>query len=93
MPEEKQDKPEATIQFHVPPDLEYVYRDIFNVYVGAGEVVVEMGIRHRSMPQHVSITNRVVMSVGSAYTLIQTLNQALAQAQQKLQESLRKQQP
>jgi hypothetical protein len=88
-PQTTENQPQ-TIQVHVPPDLDYVYRDVFNVYVGAGEVVIEMGIRHRAMPQHVTISNRIVMSVGNAYTLIQTINQALQDAQQKLQQNLRK---
>jgi hypothetical protein len=87
---QNQENQTTTIQVHVAPDLDYVYRDVFNVYVGAGEVVVEMGIRHRAMPQHVTISNRIVMSVGNAYTLIQTINQALAEAQQKLQQNLKK---
>jgi hypothetical protein len=87
-----QENQTTTIQVHVPPDLDYVFRDIFNVYVGAGEVVIEMGIRHRALPQHATISNRIVMSVASAYTLIQTLNQALAEAQEKLQQNLRNKQ-
>lgn len=76
------------IQFHVSPELEYIYRDIFNVYVGAGDVVVEMGNRHRSMPEHATISNRIVMSVGNAHALVQTLQQALQEAQIKLHEQL-----
>jgi len=79
------------IQFHVSPELEYIYRDIFNVYVGAGDVVVEMGNRHRSMPEHATISNRIVMSVGNAYTLVQTLQQALQETQLKLHEQLQTQ--
>ncbi|MFA5904641.1 MAG: DUF3467 domain-containing protein [Desulfobacula sp.] len=79
------------IQFHVPPELEYVYRDVFNVYAGPGDVIIEFGNHHRSMPEHASISNRIVMSVGNAYLLVQTLQQALQQAQAALQHSLRKQ--
>jgi hypothetical protein len=82
------DEQTQSIQFHVPPDLDYVYRDVFNVFVGAGEVVIEFGNRHRAMPQHVTISNRIVVSVGHAYTLIQTLNQALQEAQLRLQKNL-----
>jgi len=80
---------QQNIQFHVSPDLEYVYRDIFNVYVGAGEVVIELGNQHRAMPEHATISNRIVVSVGNAYTLLQTLQQALQEAQMRLQHSLK----
>ncbi|SLM32885.1 hypothetical protein MTBBW1_80228 [Desulfamplus magnetovallimortis] len=80
----------SSIQFHVSPDLEYVYRDIFNVYVGAGDVVIEFGNLHRSMPEHASISNRIVMSVGNAYTLMQTMQQALQQAHDRLQKNFQK---
>ncbi len=79
------------IQFHISPDLEYIYKDIFNVYVSTGDVVVEMGNRHRSMPEHATISNRIVMSIGNAYTLVQTLQQALQEAQQKMHEQLQSQ--
>ena len=86
--EQKQENAEKKMNFHVPQDLEYVYRDIFNVYVGSGDVVIEFGNQHRAMPDHAGIYNRIVLSVSNAYTLIQTLNQALAQAQVLLQKSL-----
>ncbi|MFW6271408.1 MAG: DUF3467 domain-containing protein [Desulfosalsimonas sp.] len=76
------------LKCHVPQDLEYVYRDIFNVYVGAGDVVIEFGNHHRSMPEHATISNRIVMSVSSAYTLMQTMQQALHKAHDQLQKNL-----
>jgi hypothetical protein len=79
---------ELNIQFHLPADLEYVYRDVFNVYAGRGDVVIEMGNLHRSMPGHATISNRIVMSVSNAYVLVQTLQQALQGAQAKLQQQL-----
>ena len=79
------------IQFHVPPELEYVYRDIFNVYAGVGDVTIEFGNHHKAMPEHASIANRIVMSTGNAYLLIQTLQKALQDAQAALQHNLSKQ--
>ncbi len=79
------------IQFHVPPELDYVYRDVFNVYAGAGDVIIEFGNHHRSMPRHASISNRIVMTTANAYILVQTLQQALQQAQSALQHSLSRQ--
>lgn len=76
------------VQFHLAPDLEYVYRDIFNVYAGTGDVVLELGNLHRSMPGHATIANRIVVSVSNAYVLVQTLQQALQGAQQQLQQKM-----
>jgi hypothetical protein len=81
---------EKRLQFHVSPDLDYVYRDVVNIYVGPGDVVFELGNRHRSMPDHVTVSNRIVLSVSSAYELQQRLGQALKEAQKQLQESLKK---
>ena len=92
MTEEKKENTQVPdIQFHVPPELEYVYRDVFNVYAGVGDVVIEFGNHHRAMPGHASISNRIVMSVGNAYVLIQTLQQALQKAQAAIQLNLSKQ--
>jgi hypothetical protein len=78
------------IQVHIPPDLEYHYRDIANVFVGAGDVVLEFGNFHRSMPNNATISNRIVLSIASAYELQNSLGQALANAQQRLQQNLNK---
>ncbi|MEW5725127.1 MAG: hypothetical protein AB1896_18585 [Thermodesulfobacteriota bacterium] len=88
MPDEQ---PEERIQVHVSHDLEYVYRDVVNIFVGAGEVILEFGNRHRSMPEHVTISNRIVLSVAGAYDFHQRLGQTLQEAQAKLQQQLRSQ--
>jgi hypothetical protein len=82
---------QPNIQVHVSPELDYIYRDIFNVYVGAGDVVIEFGNLHRAMPGHASISNRIVMSIGNAYNLQQTLQQALQAAQMQIQKNLQEQ--
>jgi len=87
-----QENEQPGIQFHVSPELEYLYRDVMNVYVGAGEVVIEFGNRHRAMPEHATISNRIVLSVGNAYLLNQTIQQALQQAQLQMQRNLQQQQ-
>ncbi|MBA2880278.1 hypothetical protein HNR65_000585 [Desulfosalsimonas propionicica] len=79
------------VQFHVAPDLDYVYRDVFNVFVGSGDVVIEFGNQHRAMPGHATIANRIVMTVGNAYGLIQTLQKTLEEAQIKLHEQIQAQ--
>lgn len=92
---DKPNKPEndkkPTVKFHVSPELEYVYRDVFNVYVGAGDVVIEFGNLHRAMPGHATISDRIVLSVANAYNLHQTLQQALQAAQMQIQKNLQEQ--
>ena len=78
------------IQVHIPPDLDYLYRDVANVFVGTGDVVLELGNIHRSMPSNATISNRIVFSIATAYELHNRLGQALAEAQQQLQQSLNK---
>jgi len=68
------------LQVHVAPDLEYVYRDMFNVLVGREEVVLEFGNRHRAMPDRATIANRIVLSIPNAFRLQAGLQQALAAA-------------
>ena len=88
---EQQDKSNSnegqTIQANIPPDLDYLFRDIANVFVGVGEVVIEFGNYHRSTPGHASISNRIVLTVSTAYELQNNLSQALAAAQKRLQEN------
>ncbi len=79
---------EERIQVHVSPELDYVYRDVVNIFVGAGDVVFEFGNRHRSMPEHVTISNRIVLSIANAYDLQSRLQQTLQDAQMKLQRQL-----
>jgi hypothetical protein len=79
---------EKKIKFHVSPDLDYVYRDVFNVYAGTGDVVIEFGNQHRSMPENVTVSNRIVMSVSNAYRLVKTMESALKDAQAKLYQSV-----
>jgi len=78
------------IQVHIPPELDYSYRDIANVFVGTGDVVIEFGNFHRSMPNNASISNRIVLSIANAYELKNSLGQALANAQKMLQQDLNK---
>ena len=90
-PKKSEEDRKPNLQFHVSPDLEYVYRDVFNVYVGTGDVVIEFGNLHRAMPGRAAVKNRIVLSVANAYRLHQTLQQALQAAQERLQESLQEQ--
>ena len=84
---------QQNFQVHVSPDLDYCYRDVANIYVGAGagDVVFEFGNMHRSMPGNITIGNRVVMSMANAIDLQQKLAQVLGEAQKQLQEQLQEQ--
>ncbi|MFA9460254.1 hypothetical protein [Thiohalorhabdus methylotrophus] len=90
--EAQQEEQDGGVQVHVPPDLDYVYRDAFEVFVGRGDVVLELANHHRGMPGHVTIGNRIVLSIPNAYHLQQKLQQALHEAQLQLQQSLQAQQ-
>jgi hypothetical protein len=92
MSEDKIDAGKQNIQVHVSPDLDYSYRDIVNIFVGAGDVVLEFGNLHRSMPGNVTISNRIVLSMANAIDLQQKLAQVLQEAQKQMQEQFLKQQ-
>lgn len=76
------------IQVHIPPELEYCYRDIANIFVGNNEVVFEFGNHHRSTPEHATISNRIVMSFADAYELQQRLEASLMEARRKMEEAV-----
>ena len=76
------------IRVHVSPELDYSYRVVANIFVGTGDVTFEFGNHHRSMPGHVTIANRIVMSVANAYDFQVRLQKALVDAQKQIQRSL-----
>ena len=79
-------------QVHVSPDLDYSYRDVANIFVGTGDVVLEFGNLHRSMPGNVTISNRIVLSMANAIELQQKLGQVLQEAQKQMQEQFKNKQ-
>ena len=83
---------QQNFQVHVSPDLDYCYRDIANIFVGAGDVVFEFGNMHRSMPGNITIGNRIVLSMANAVDLQQKLGQVLQEAQKQMQEQFKQQQ-
>ena len=85
---EQQQDVTQNYQVHVSPDLEYCYRDIANIYVGAGDVIFEFGNIHRAMPGNITIGNRVVLTMANAVELHQKLGQVLQEAQKQMQEQL-----
>jgi hypothetical protein len=92
MAENQSNQNQQKIQVHVSPDLDYCYRDIANIFVGAGDVVFEFGNLHRSMPGNITIGNRIVLSMANAIDLQQKLGQVLQEAQKQMQEQFKKQQ-
>ncbi len=86
----RDDPQNPRMKLHVAPDLEYVYRDLFNVFVGQGDVVIEFGNQHRAIPGHGVVSNRIVMSISNAYVLTRTMQEALQKAHDNLQRNLQK---
>ena len=92
MNEENNNENERQFQVHVSPELDYCYRDVANIFVGAGDVVFEFGNVHRSMPGNITIGNRIVLSMANAIDLQQKLGQVLQEAQKQIQEQFKQQQ-
>lgn len=84
------DEENQKIQIHVSPDIDYSYRDIVNIYVGHGDVVLEFGNHHRSMVGHATISNRMVLTFSNAYALQNQLKRALDEAQVQIEQQLKK---
>ncbi len=92
MSEQQNPNEEQSFQIHVAPDLDYSYRDVANIYVGAGDVVLEFGNLHRSMPGNITIGNRIVLTMANAIDLQQKLGEVIQEAQRQMQEQFRQQQ-
>ena len=76
---------------HAGEDVDYVYRDAFNLYVGAEEVVIEFGNRDRKKPNEMTVKDRVVISVSNAAKLSSALRDTLANMQQVMRQKLEEQ--
>lgn len=75
------------IQVQVSPDLDYSYRDFFSIYVGAEDVVLEFGNRHRAQANRASVQTRLVLSIQNAFRLQQALGRSLEEARKRIQEA------
>jgi hypothetical protein len=84
MPESK--SPELRVS--APEDLAYEYFDLFNVFVGPEEVVLEFGNLHRAKPGEATLHRRAVLSVSNAFKLAQSLQQTLSAMQERLREEM-----
>lgn len=71
-----------------PADLPYEYYDLFNLFVGPEEVVIELGNIHRSLPGQATIRTRAVLSVSNAFRLAQSLQQTLTAMQERLRQEM-----
>lgn len=80
------DSQDKEVKLHVPQDLDYSYRDMFNVYVGFEEVIIEFGNRHRSVENQVRIGDRIVLSLSNANRLQQALVRGLNELRQRVEE-------
>lgn len=82
-------EPVTRIEVNFANDLDYKYRDIINVFVGRGDVVLEMGNIHRSVPGQGTISDRVVLTLANAYDFHARLGEALKEAQLALQHEMK----
>ena len=85
MSEKSKQENQQKVSVHVSPDLDYSYRDVANIYIGVGDVLLEFGNLHRAMPGNATISDRIVLSMHTAIELQQQLQKLIAEAQQKLQ--------
>ncbi len=82
-----ENKPQE-LKISLPEDLPYEFFDLFNVFVGPEEVVLEFGNIHRNRPGEASLRRRAVLSVSNAFKLAQSLQQTLTAMQEKLREEM-----
>jgi hypothetical protein len=76
------------MRLQADPDLEYIYYDVFNVFVSPEEVVVELGNRHRGQPDSGTVHQRIVLSPNTARRLAHTLNQGLQTMEEQVRTAL-----
>lgn len=88
MAEDKKPTQEQQIQVHVKHDLEYAYRDMFNLFVSPEEVTIEFGNRHKSVANEATMHNRIVLSISNAMKLQRSLQEALSSMQKHVREQI-----
>ena len=81
MSEQQSDRPET--RFRLARDVDYVYRNTFNVYAALDEIVIEFGNLNRAQANEVLIGDRIVLSPSNAMRLQQALQQAFAGMRQQ----------
>jgi uncharacterized protein (UPF0128 family) len=86
--QDKVDQESKGIQVDFAEGIDYRYRDVLNIFVGRGDVILELGNIHRSLPNNATIYDRVVISMANAYDFHARLGQALKEAQERLQKEM-----
>lgn len=81
-------KNQRPLTVNVASNLDYCYRDVFNITAGPEDVVIELGNINRSQQDQVTVFNRIVLSPGTAMRLAQGLQQSLNQMQEEMKRQM-----
>lgn len=77
---------ENKIKLHIDPEIEYKYRDLFNIHISAEDVVIELGNIQRGATDQGAIKDIIVMSPANAIRLQQALTKSIETMQQKIRD-------
>ncbi len=86
MTEKTPQNEEKKVRLHIDPEIEYKYRDLFNLHISAEDVVIEFGNIQRGAKNQGAIKDIIVMSPANAIRLQQALSQSIENMQQKIRE-------
>lgn len=92
MPETPENHSEKKIKLHVDPEIEYKYRDLFNIHISTEDVILELGNIQRGGTAQGAIKDVIVMSPSTAIRLQQALAQSIGHMQEKMKEIQQKNQ-
>ena len=92
MPETPENHSENKIKLHVDPEIEYKYRDLFNIHISTEDVILELGNIQRGGTAQGAIKDVIVMSPSTAIRLQQALAQSIGHMQEKMKEIQQKNQ-
>ncbi len=80
--------PVQKVTVNYADNCDYKYRDVLNIFVGRGDVILELGNIHRSVVGQATISDRVAVSMATAFDFHARLGQALKEAQEALQKEI-----
>ncbi len=86
MPDTSNSRDEKKIKLHIDPEIEYKYRDLFNIHISAEDVVLEFGNIQRGVQEQGAIKDIIVLSPANAIRLQQALAQSIENMQQRIKE-------
>ncbi len=92
MPETHDNSSENKIKLHVDPEIEYKYRDLFNIHISTEDVILELGNIQRGATTQGAIKDVIVLSPSTAIRLQQALAQSIEHIQEKMKEIQQKNQ-